>query len=178
MLQGIGGVFPRHIVTIRLGDHISTTRLAAISNQSLINLFHFIIFLGSRQFVGHLLKDSIAFRSLSEGIIIDCLGVEQVVLHFIVTTCGCMVLHGPKMIGSRSATSHFHIHLIALFRHEVVQRSPAHSTLYLGIDGLIDTTQQVEGFVIVIFLIVEHIGLDSALYTLLHLTFIGIVLES
>ena len=89
-----------------------------------------------------------------------------------------MVLHGPKMIGSRSATPHFHIHLIALFRYEIVQRSPAHSTLYLGIDGLIDTTQQVEGFVIVIFLIVEHIGLDSALYTLLHLPLIGIVFES
>ena len=178
MLYSIGRVFPCHIVTIRLGDHISATRLAAIGNQGLINLFHLIIFLGSRQLVSHLLKDGITFGCLSEGIIINSLGEEQVVLHFIITSCGSIVLHGPEMIGSRCATSHFHIHLIAFFRYEIVQRSSAHSILHLGIDGLIDTTKQIEGFIIVIFLIEERIGLDSAFYALLHLPLIGIVLES
>ena len=46
-----------------------------------------------------------------------------------------------------------------------------------GTDGLVGTTQQVEGFFIEILLVIEGRRLDSTLYTLTYLPLVGIVVE-
>ena len=178
MLHGTGRVFPSNIVTIRLSHHVGIIALTAIGNQCLIHLVHLIIFLLGGKLIGHFLEHSITLCVLTKGIIIDSLGVKQVVLYILVTGLTSKTFQYLELILSTFALAELHIHLQTFLRHQIMRGSLLTGRLFTGVDGVISTVQQVEGFLIEVLLIIQSRCLHGALYTLTYLSFIVIVIES
>ena len=177
MLDGAGGVFPGKVVAVRLRYHVGIVALAAVGNQRLIDLVDLVILLAGCQLVGHLLEDGIALGVHAERVVIDGFVVEQVVLHGLVARLIGLTLHDVQLLLDVLALPELHIHLEALLGTEIVGSGSLADGELAGTDGLVGTTQQVEGFFIEILLVIEGRRLDSTLYTLTYLPLVGIVVE-
>ena len=123
MLQSICGILPRDIVTVRLGHHVGVITLATVGYQCLIYLVNLVVFLLGRQLISHFLENGITLGILSEGIIIDGLGIEKIILYFLIAGLSGQALQNVKLILGAFTLSEFHIHLQTLFGNQIVRCS-------------------------------------------------------
>ena len=177
MLDSAGGVLPRQVVAVRLRHHAGVIAAAAVGNQGLVDFIHLVVILAGGEFVGHLLEDSIALSVHAIRIVIDGLVVEQVVFDGLVASLVSLTLHDVQLILGTLALAQLHIHLHALLGAEIVCSSSLTDRKLAGRDGLVGSTQQIEGLFIEILLVIQCCCLDCTLYTLTDLPFIGIVVE-
>ena len=177
-LQRVDRVFPCDVTAIRLRHHAGVARLSSIGNKRLIDLVHLVVVLGRGEFVGHLLEHGITLRVLAEGVVVDGLAVEQVVAHALVGCLPCVSLHDIELVEGTGGAFHLDVHLHALLRGKVVHGGllAGHGFL-VGLDGLVHTAQEVEGFLVEVLLVVHGRGLDSALHARPCLSFVGIVVK-
>ena len=177
MLQGIGGILPSHIVAVRLGHHAGTTRLTGIGDERLVNLVDLVVFLAGGKLVGHLLEHSVALGIHTEGVVIDRLGIKQVVRGVVVRGYSSMTLQNPQLFLGTLHATHLDIHLQTLLGGQIVTSRLLGRRQTAGGNNLVGTTQQIEGLLIEVLLVVECCGLGGTLYTLQNLSLVGIVVE-
>ena len=89
-----------------------------------------------------------------------------------------MLLHVAQLLHDAGSLVHLHVHLETLFRGQVVHGG-FFTPLSFGLDGLVNTTQQVESLLVEVFLVVvERRGFHTTLHSLTGLSLVHIVLES
>ena len=178
MLHGVRRVLPGNIVAVRLRHHTGVVALATIGNQCLIDLIHLVVVLRRRQFVGHLLEDCITLGVHSKGVVVDGLRIEQVILDILIVGLISQCSQDIQLILGTFRLPQFDIHLHTFLSDQIVRCGLLSSRLFSCVDGFISTTQQVEGFLPEILLIIETRCLDGTLHTLMDLAFVVIVVES
>ena len=139
MFQGVGRIFPCHIIAVGLSDNTGTSRLATIGDERLIDFVDFVVLFAGGKFVGHLLEDSVALGIHAKGIIIDGLGIEQIVCRLVIRGSNSMPLQQFELFLSTFNTTHLDVHLKTLFGSEIVAGSALARRKFGSSDRLIGT---------------------------------------
>ena len=125
--------------------HIGIVALATIGDEGLIDLVYLVILLAGGQFVGHLLEDGVALGIHTESVIIDGLGIEQVVLHILVAALVGLALHDVQLVLGAVAFPQLDVHIQALLSDQIMHGGLfCLAVLLAGVNGVISPAEQIE----------------------------------